>query len=481
MTDLAFMDATDQAALVRSGEVTPSQLVDGAIARIEAVNPQIHGVIHDRFEQARDEARGPLPDGPFKGVPCLVKDWDGLLAGSPFHGGNVALRDAGYIPDMTSSLFERLRRAGFVIVGKTNVPEFGLLPTTESVAHGPACNPWGLGHSVGGSSGGSGASVAAGMVPVAHAGDGGGSIRIPASECGLVGLKPTRGRVSVGPEIGEAWGGLVVRGAVTRTVRDTAGVLDVLQGAEPGDPYSAAPPACPYVDEVGAEPGSLRIGVLTTPPDGGIVVHPDCLAAVDVAAALLTSAGHELDDSHPEITPELNAALTGHFFTAYGAWTLHEVQGVEVMLGRPMTGSDVEPATWAAAEGGRIVTAAQYLDAITFFHGFTRQLAAWWAQGHDLLLTPTLAEPPPPLGEFAATADNPLNGMFRAANLVPFVVPFNITGQPAISLPLHHTDSGLPVGVQLVAATGREDLLIRVAAQLEAAAPWADRTPPVHA
>ena len=481
--DPSRMDATAQAALVRSGDASPLELVDASIAAIEKLNPELNAVIHERFEQARVEAVGDLPDGPFRGVPMVLKDLDGYQAGAPYHGGMRHLRDVGYVPPTDSYLTAKFRQAGFVFVGRTNTPELGLQPTTEPVLYGPTRNPWDPTRSTGGSSGGSAAAVASGMVAVGHAGDGGGSIRIPASECGLVGLKPSRGRNSLGPEVGEAWGGNVARLVVTRTVRDTAAILDAVHGPMPGDPYTAPPPARPFVDEVGADPGRLRIGVTSAVPDPNIVTHPDCVAAVQAAPELLASLGHDVGEGHPDVWDDeaAGAEFSAGFINAFAVWTAYDLDAISAMTGTPVTEEGVEPGTWAAAAIGRTITGVQYLEAITTFHRFTRRMATFWAGGHDLLLTPTLPEPPPVLGQFEATADNPLAGLFRSAAVVPFVAPFNTTGQPAISLPLHWSADGLPIGVQLVAAVGREDLLLRVASQLEQAAPWADRVPPIHA
>src|SRR4051812_11496262 len=483
--DLGTLDATAQAALVRDGTASPRELVDAALARIDKVNPLLNAVIHRRDDRARTEADA-APDGPFRGVPILVKDLDGTLGGEPLHLGNRMLRDLGHVADHDSSLFARLRAAGCVIVGKTNTPELGLLPTTESHAYGPARNPWDLARSPGGSSGGSAAAVAAGMVPVAHAGDGGGSIRIPASACGLFGLKPTRGRVSLGPDDGEAWAGLVARHVVTHTVRDSAAVLDVLAGAEPGDPYAAAPPARPFADEVGADPGTLRIGVLSaTAPAGLVPVDPACTAAADDTAALLESLGHTVEVASP--APLDDIALLVHFTTVLAASTTYDLHKLSTMAGGELPADDVEPVTWAQAEAGRAVTAAAYLDAVESLRAWSRRMAEWWepvdggrwvTAGFDVLVTPTMANPPAPLGEIRG--DDAEGAIFAATPYAAFTVPFNVTGQPAMSVPLSWSD-GLPIGTQLVAATGREDLLVRVAAQLEAARPWIDRRPPVHA
>jgi amidase len=480
--DLARLDATAQAELVRRGEVTPLELVDAAIERVMRLNPELNAVIHPRFEEARKEAAGDLPDGPLRGVPMVLKDLDGFSAGDPYHGGTRHLRDLAYRASHDSYLTRSFRDAGAVIIGRTNTPELGLQPTTEPAVYGPTRNPWDTTRSTGGSSGGSGAAVASGMVPLGHAGDGGGSIRIPASECGLVGLKPSRGRISLGPEVGESWGGLVARLALTRSVRDTAVVLQAVQGPRPGDPYTAPPPARPYPEEVGADPGVLRVGFTVVPPDPSITTHPDCVAAVERTAATLEQLGHRVEEGRPAAWADagLQEQVSANFINAFAVWTAGDLEVLGRLAGSPFDASGVEPGTWAVAELGRAITGVQYLEAITFLHAYARRQSEWW-QDHDLLLTPTIPEPPPTLGQFASTEENPLNGLVRSAAIVPFCAPFNISGQPAMSLPVHWNDAGLPIGVQLVAPYGREDLLLRVAAQLEHAMPWADRIPPVHA
>lgn len=484
--DLGVIDATAQAALVRDGVATARELVDAALARIDAVNPELNAVIHRRDARARAEADAGPPDGPFRGVPVLVKDLDGSLGGEPLHLGNRMLRDLGHVADHDSYLFARLRAAGCVIVGKTNTPELGLLPTTESQAYGAARNPWDVTRSPGGSSGGSAAAVASGMVPAAHAGDGGGSIRIPASACGLFGLKPTRGRVSLGPDDGEAWAGLVARHVVTRSVRDSAALLDVVAGQAPGDPYAAAPPIRPFAAEVGADPGRLRVGVLSaTAPAGLVPVDPVCTAAADDAAALLEALGHSVEVAAPAPLDDL--ALLVHFTTVFAASTAYDLRTLATMAGRDLTADDVEPVTWAQAELGRAVSADAYLEAVESLRAWSRRVAEWWqpadgGAGFDLLLTPTMARPPAPLGEMRG--DDADGAILAATPYAAFTVPWNVTGQPAMSVPLSWCDaeSGVwPIGVQLVAATGREDVLLRVAAQLEAARPWIGRRPRVHA
>jgi amidase len=478
--DLAKLDAVTQATMVRDGAISPLELVDAAIARIEKVNPAINAVIHELFDRARDEAASPdLPDGPFKGVPFVLKDFACHMKGEPFHEGMALLKRLGWSEDFETSLARRFREAGLVVVGKTNTPELGILPTTEPAAYGPSRNPWDVTRSTGGSSGGSAAAVAAGLVPAGHANDGGGSIRIPASACGLVGLKPSRGRVSLAPEFGDVMGGLVVELAVTRSVRDAAALLDVAAGYEPGDPFVAPGPARPYRDEVGADPGQLRIGLLAAAPGGSVAVHADCVEAAESTARLLESLGHHVEVSHPAALD--HADYTGHFITNWAAGAAWVLDYWSRRTGTPVTAEDVEPLTWALADLGR-TSAAAWLEAREWLQLNSRESARWWEEdGFDLLLTPTLAEPPPPLGSFDSPADNPLHGLFRAAALVPFTPPFNVSGQPGISLPLHWNAEGLPIGVQLVAAYGREDVLVRVAAQLESAAPWADRRPPTFA
>ena len=476
MTDVAALDATGQAELVRSGEVSPLELVDGAIARIEKLNGELNAVITPLFEQAREAAMAPLPDGPFRGVPFLLKDLGAHTAGDPLYEGMAALRDRRWAEQEDSYLEAAFREAGFVFLGKTNTPELGIVPTTEPTAFGPTRNPWDTSRSTGGSSGGSAAAVASGMVPAAHANDGGGSIRIPASACGLVGLKPTRGRVSLGPNFGDMYSGLIAELAVTRSVRDTAVILDEVSGWHSGDPYEVAPPTRPYAEEVGADPGRLRIGILTEAATG---VHADCVAAAEDGARLLETLGHTVEASSPDALHE-GEPFTTNFITLWSAGTAWDLEYWGRKTGAPIGPDDVEPLTWALAETGRSFNAAQYLSALEWLQSWTRRLAGWWTE-YDLLLTPTIAEPPPPLGEFDSPADNPLHGLFRAASLVPFTPPFNVSGQPGISLPLHWNDEGLPIGVQLVAGFGREDMLIRVAAQLEEARPWADRRPPVSA
>jgi len=480
--DLALLDATAQAELVRSGAASPLELVDAAIERIERRDGELNAVVTPLFEQARAAARGELPDGPFRGVPFLLKDLGALSAGDPYAAGVKAARAERYIAGQTSVVTERFAAAGLVVLGRTNTPEMGLVPTTEGEAYGPCHNPWDPTRSTGGSSGGSAAAVAAGMVPAAHASDGGGSIRIPASECGLVGLKPSRGRVPLWPHLAEGWGGMSVMLAVSRSVRDTAALLDVATGPCPGDLHTPPAPARPWREEVGADPGRLRIGLLTTAPDSAVMTHPDCAAAAEGAARLLASLGHTVEAAWPPAL--LDSGISQAFLPCFGTWTAAELDWWGQQLGHPITADDVEPATWAVAETGRRVTGTQFVAGLTAIHHFSARVQQWWAEGWDLLLTPTIAEPPPFLGDYAAKPDDPFWPVLRSVVEVAYTIPFNMTGQPAVSLPLHQTPDGLPIGVQLVAAYGREDLLLRVAAQLEQASPWqpwVEHLPPLHA
>jgi amidase len=472
--ETTWLDATAQADLVRRGEVSPKELAEAAIARIEAVNPQLDAVIRTRFDAARLEAEGDLPDGPFRGVPILFKDLGCVVAGEPTAFGLGPLRELAW--PVTSYLAEQFRAAGFIPLGRTNVPGLGTTVTTEPRSFPPARNPWNPGHSTGGSSGGSAAAVAAGMVAVAHASDGGGSIRIPASECGLVGLKPTRGRVSQGPLTGEVWAGGVIDGAITRTVRDAAGVLDVISMRMPGEPYYAPPLPRPLVQEVGADPGRLRVGVLDRPGVEGYLDDPQCRAAVARAARLLESLGHHIEQSAPAAMSEQE--FVEHFNTIIAADAAATFQAFEMLLGRPIGEDEIEPRNAAYRRSGRELGAVGYLHSRAWFGMWARQMADWW-KDHDLLVTPTLGAPPPELGWF--TAAGPEEEGARIASFIPYTAQFNMTGQPAITLPLHWTPDGLPVGVQLAAAYGREDILIQVASQLEQAAPWNERHPPARA
>jgi amidase len=472
INELSTMDATAHAELVRRREVTPLELVDAAIDRIERVNPTLNAVITPLFEEARAAAVSPdLPDGPFRGVPFLFKDIGATQKGQPYYMGNRALRDAGYRSPEDTGLGARFRAAGFITLGKTNLPEFGAQTTTQPLAFGATHNPWDLDRSTSGSSGGSCAAVAAGLVPVAHASDGGGSIRLPASWCGLVGLKPSRGRVS-SPIAGR----LGVEFIVSRSLRDVAAVLDAVHGDDPGDLYLAPTPVRSYASELGVDPGKLRIGMLTRTSFWEI--HPECLQATEAAAAILESFGHTVEEAYPEALFESD--LTTRELPLIQLGPPETIRVLSEMLGRPATQDDVEPYFWLGMEAPPVKIEA-YLRALEWMNEWVRRVARWWTTGFDLLLTPTAWEPPVTLASMMPVEDKPRKLGGKIWRHVFFTRPFNITGQPAISLPLHWTAEGLPVGIQLAAAMGREDLLIQVASQLEQARPWIDRRPPTHA
>ena len=488
MADLAddtqWLDATAQAELVANGDVSSVELIEAAMTRIDRIDPEINAVTMQWYDRARLQATAiddAYPDheqswSPFAGVPFLLKDLNAHDRGTTQSNGNAALKEAAPVSTHDTTLVKRFRDAGLVNLGRTNSPELGSLPVTEPLAWGPTRNPWNTDHTPGGSSGGASAAVASGMVPMAHASDGGGSIRIPASCTGLFGLKVSQGRITVGPEREETALGVAL--CVSRSVRDTAALLDAVHGPGVGDTIIAPAPSRPYVEELGAEPGRLRIGLLDHHPTGG-VLHDDCVTAVRSAASLLESLGHDVTPAFP---PALADSSFADRFTAM--WAVQMAVGVDAMgeiLGRPLTAEEVEPVNWAQAQWAGKLSGVDYAEALLAAMQFRRALRAWWeVDGWDLLLTPTLAEPPVRVGEHLATADDPMAGMKRAGRFVAFTPPFNMSGQPAMSVPLYWNDDGLPIGVQLAAGYGREDVLIRVASQLEQAQPWADRIPPVH-
>jgi len=471
VNDLWRLDATAQAQLVREKSVRPIELVEAAIERIERLNPKLNAVVTPMYDRARAEASVAVPEGPFAGVPFLLKDLLAEYAGVRFTEGS-AFVDGRYTPDTDSELTRRLRRAGLIIVGKTNTPEFGILPTTEPRLFGPTRNPWNLGRTPGGSSGGSAAAVAAGMVAMAHANDGGGSIRIPASCCGLFGLKPTRGRNPLGPHYGDIFSGFAVEHAVTRSVRDSAALLDATAGPDLGDPYAAPAPARPYSEEVNRPPGFLRVA-FTTSAATGVPVHADCVRAVQEAATLCAELGHDVTEATPALEADTISQAFLTVWTAGAAWSIDDWARRTKQAPSPEC---FEPLTWGLYEMGTGRRAADYLLAIQDLQRVARQIAQFFVQ-YDVWLSPTLAEPPPPLGSFDPTPDNPLQGLLRAMQFVPFTPIFNATGQPAMSVPLLWNQENVPVGVQFAGRFGDEATLLRLAAQLEQARPWAGRWP----
>ncbi len=469
MIDYQRHDGLGLAALVRSGDVSADELLDAALERIALVDPALNAVVTPLADAARAEVAAGLPAGPFQGVPFLVKELVASVAGAATTASSRLYRRQ--MATVDSEIVARFRRAGLVIVGKTNSPEFGLSPTTESLLYGVTRNPWQLDLAPGGSSGGSAAAVAAGMVPLAHATDGGGSIRIPASACGLFGLKPTRARISAGPEGGEGLSGLAIQHVVSRSVRDSAAMLDAIAGPLPGDPYAAAPPVRPWLEEIARPPGRLRIGYARGAPTG-VAVHPDCVAAVEDAARLCASLGHDVEEASPTYDA---GALERGFMTVFGA---HVMANIARATGGAMPARDlVEPLTYAIAERARTLGAAEFIGAVHGLHREARRIAAFF-ETRDLWLTPTLAQPPLPIGHFEIESGDVERWHARLGAFLPFTYPFNVTGQPAASVPLFWNAAGLPIGCQFVARYGDEAMLFRLAAQLEQARPWFDRRPP---
>lgn len=473
MDDVLWMDACAQKRLLDSGELDATELLTATIDRIEALNPRINAVIHRMYEKAMDETRGARPTQPFSGIPLLIKDAICHTAGDPMHEGMAFLKDRSWTEDTDSFLAQRFRRAGFAFIGKTNLPELALAPTTEPLAYGPTRNPWDLERSPGGSSGGAAAAVASGMVAIAHANDWAGSIRIPASACGVVGLKPTRGRVSPGPRFGEIAGGRGAEHVVTRSVRDSALVLDAIAGPELGDAYFAPPPSQPFASFL--SPGNrLKVGIFTAPEIRGVPVQDSSRDAVSEVASVLEHLGHEVE---PEWPAALEVGIGGHFAGVYGAHVRRMLDAWSARTGEAIAEGDVETEIWAWGELGRSTDVSAYLADKQWLEQWARDLCRWW-RGYDVLVTPTLVEPLPVLGELATDPSDPWRVSKARGKFGLFTEPWSVSGQPAMSLPTHFAD-GLPIGVQLVAAAGREDMLISLAAEIEEALPWSDRRPEV--
>jgi len=488
-------DGLGLADLVRKKEVTPSELCEEAIRRVEQVNPKLNAVITPMYDIARKAVQMGLPEGPFAGVPFLLKDIIEEYAGVPLTMGSRAFRN--YVPAQDTEMVIRFKRSGVVILGKTNVPELGLLAVTEPELHGPTRNPWNTDHTPGGSSGGSAAAVASGMVPLAAGNDGGGSIRIPAACCGLFGLKPTRGRNPLGPNVGELWQGAVVSHVITRSVRDSAAMLDATQGADAGAPYVIPTPERPYMQEIDRDPGSLEIAFTSASPIG-TPVHQECVKAVAETAKLLESLGHKVEEEQPDVNGK--AVAMSYLTMCFGEATA-VFEDMKAVLGRKATPADVETLTWTIGLLGRTLSAGDFAKAKREW-GIAGRAMGRFHQKYDLFLTPTLAYPPVRIGElqpkpYERLAMRVVNALglgiiLKAAGLVdqmaeaslsktPFTQLANLTGQPAMSVPLHWTPDGLPVGVHFMAPFGEEAVLFRLAAQLEKALPWFDKHGPVWA
>jgi amidase len=476
LSDYTRFDATGLADLVARRQVKPEELIAAAFEAASKVNPKINAMLQTLPEQARAEINTGSRKSPFAGVPFVIKELVLHAKGVRSDSGSRLAR--GFVPDADTELMARFRRAGLVLIGTTQTPEFGYNPTTETVAFGPVHNPWNLDHSAGGSSGGSGASVAAGIVPVAHANDGGGSIRIPASCNGLVGLKPTRDRIPSGPDYADPLCGLAIEFALTRTVRDAAALLDAVAGPDIGAPGFCVTPVRPYLAEVGAPTGRMKIAWTTTPASG-LKIDPECVKAVHETVKLLEGLGHELVEDRPPLDWELFLANVHRIWVAFNALS---VDAAAMATGRKPGPDNLEAVTLACVEEARKMSASDLLTSIAHQNVVSRQVGVWFEK-YDLHLSPTLARPPAPLGEINQNRSgcSPIEWTQQVFTYCPFTPLYNTTGQPAISLPLHWTDGGLPVGVQLVARFGDESSLIRIAAQLEEARPWSSRRPPVHA
>lgn len=476
LADVLSMDALGQAELIRGKEIQPIELVDAIIEQIEKLNPKLNAVITKMYDLARKAAQGTIPEGPFRGVPFLLKDLIASYAGVRMTAGSKALKD--YVPKFDSELVVRQKRAGLIILGKTNTPEFGLTATTEPHLFGATHNPWELNHTPGGSSGGSPAAVTARILPMAHANDGGGSIRIPASCCGIFGLKPTRARNPLGPEYGDIMNGLVAEHAVTLTVRDSAVLLDATSGLDLGDPYYAPPKQRPFLQEVGADPGRLRVA-FSTKAHKGSPVHADCIAAVNDTAKLMEKLGHHVEEKAPQI----DASAYADARTA--VWLPNDaaiVEGLAASTGRAPSPDDYEPMLWGIYQEGKKQPAWKLVLAVRYLQSLSRQVAEFFTR-FDVWLTPTLGAPPPPLGTLHPTPEDKVVDFHktyeRLDQFIPFTPLANETGQPAMSVPLFWNRDGLPIGVHFMGRFGDEATLFRLAAQLEQARPWAERRPPV--
>jgi amidase len=473
MSELLFKPVTELAGLVKGKEVTATELVTAALERIEALQPTLNAFLHLDAEGAIAAAEQIRADDPrpFAGVPIAMKDTTSV-AGMPYTMASDMFGD--FVPGHDSFVTRRIRDAGFVLVGKTNMPELGILPVSEPRRFGAVRNPWDTDRTPGGSSGGAAAAVASGMVPIAHGSDGGGSIRIPASCCGLVGLKTTRGRISRGPDLGDDF--LVVDGALTRTVAETAAMLDILSGYEIGDTTWAPPPSVPFAEAAEREPGALRIGVTTTPPVDA-ELDPLCEQAVRDAMELLTELGHEVEEVE---APWSAMDPMDAFLMAFGTPIAMGLFFGGMVTGREPSAELMEPLSWQMWEAIRAHTALDYLLARTQLNAISRGIISLW-ETCDVVLTPALAERPVPIGEIDACSDDPWEDFRRSGRFTPYTALFNVTGQPAISVPLFHGDDGLPTAVQLAGRPAGEATLLSLAGQLESARPWADRRPELAA
>jgi len=483
-------DGLGLAELVRKKKVSPRELVEEAISRIETHNPKLNAIVNKLYDRARIAAQGKIPNGPFKGVPFLMKDLSSSLEGIPTSQGNKLWKD---IPaTVTSEIAKRWEATGAIVVGKTNTPEFGLTPYTESDTLGPALNPWDLSRTPSGSSGGSGAAVAARIVPFATGGDGGGSIRMPSSACGVFGLKPTRGRTPTGPIIGEAWQGFAIEHVLTRSVRDSAAMLDATKGSDVGAPYEI-PDTGSFLKEVGKKPGKLRIA-FSTKSMLGKNVHADCVIGVEETVKLLESLGHEVVEDTPAINRE---EYSLQFMTVVVAQARADIEEIAEITGRKVSLDDFDSVTYAMGLLGTIIKASEYARAVRYLQMVSRDIGRFF-ENYDVLLTPVLNQPPVKIGslKLSKAEENQIKFIARTGQtwilnalgvvkpiaaqtfeFMPWTPVFNVTGQPAMSVPLHWNDEGLPIGMHFVGKYGNEAILFRLAGQLEKAKPWFDKAP----
>ncbi|WP_308917977.1 amidase [Jannaschia sp. LMIT008] len=469
-------DATVLAGMVASGEARASDLLDDALARAERLDPRIRALTLLQPVAARTAVEAGLPDGPFRGVPFLLKDLGAEAVDFPSNGGSRLT--ANHVHAYDSELWRRIRATGVVCFGRTTAPEGGVGPATEAAVYGaPTRNPWDPDRTPGGSSGGAGAAVAAGIVPMAHGSDGGGSVRIPASCCGLFGLKATRARLPDGPAAGEGWAGMAIDGFLTRSVRDAATMMDACAGGDPGAPYAAPPMADTYSRAIARPPGRLRIGLCDTRFDG-TAIHPDCADAVRGAGAVLEGLGHHVEPDRPDAD---HAGMMRAWTAIVACGTALWIRQVVARRGRDLSPNDVEGVARGAIAHAATIDGPAYLEAVEAIHAYGRAMARAM-DGFDILLSATLAEPPARIGRFAHDTDDFVQyrtGPGMVFDYSPFCAAFNASGQPAASVPLHWNADGLPIGVHLAAPFGRDDTLIGLCAELEAAQPWADRRPPI--
>jgi amidase len=485
---LVSYDAVALGELIRDGEIKPIELVETTIQRIEQVNPELNVVIHKVYDQARETAKrwnsdireGKLHSSPFSGVPFLLKDLIAECKGTPLHEGSRGLK--GYNSKIDCELVRRHKVAGLIVTGKTNTPEFGSLPNTASTLHGATLNPWNPTLTPGGSSGGSAAAVAAGIVPMAHGNDAGGSIRVPASCCGIFGLKPTRGRNPLGPMFGDIMSGLICEHAVTLTVRDSAALLDATSGSDLGDPYCTPPRERPFLEEVRREMKNLKIGFLKSIPEGWHFethIHNDCKAAVEDSAQLCEDLGHRVEEIASGELAWPN--LYKKFGLIWSCGVGHIIHHWEAKLGKKLTQDQIEPMTWMSYQAGLKRTGTDYLCALEEVQCFSRKIAHWYDDKHyDIILSPTISVPPAKLVSFEPVQEDAMRGARMISAFLALTYIYNLTGQPAMSIPLFWNNDNIPIGVQFAGRFGDEATLFRLASQLEESRPWVDRKPPIH-